>query len=334
MRSRRSLTTAALALPLITAALALPFATRAGAQGEPYPRRAIRIVVPLPPGGSPDYLARLLAERLQATLGQPLVVENRPGAGGNIAREHVARQPPDGYTLVMSEAGHVLSAAMVGKLAFDPIKDFEAITLAAKIPFVLAVNPSLQATTIKDFIGLAKARPGALTYGSAGIGSPHHFATELLKSLTAIDIVHVPYKGSAGIIPAMLASEIDFTIGAINSLLPHFRAGKLRPIALAATTRTPVMPELPTIAEAADLPQYGVDIWLGVLAPAGTPRTIVERLNLEINRVMRDPATIRDRLLPQGLDPVGSTPEQFADTMRTDLATYTRVAREAGMKAQ
>jgi tripartite-type tricarboxylate transporter receptor subunit TctC len=315
------------------AALALPVG-RASAQGGEYPSRPIRLIVPLPPGGSPDYLSRILSERLPPVLGQPVVVENKPGAGGNIAREYVARSPADGYTLIMSESGHVLSASMLPKLSYDPIKDFEPICYAANIPFVLTVNAGVPAQTMPEFIALAKAKPGTLTYGSAGIGAPHHFAGELLKSMAGIDIVHVPYKGSAGIIPALLSGEISFTIGAINSLLPHYRTGKLRPIALAGTTRTPVMPELPTIAEAGPLPGYAMEVWLGVMAPAGTPRPIIERLNNEINKIVRDPQVIKEKLLPVGLDPMGSTPEQLRELMRSDLAKFTKVARDANMKPE
>jgi tripartite-type tricarboxylate transporter receptor subunit TctC len=309
-------------------------AGEAAAQSGPWPNHPIRFVVPLPPGGSPDYLARLLAERLQPVLGQPFVVENKPGAAGNIARDFVAKAPADGYTILMSESAHVMSAAVVAKLPYDPIKDFEPISLAATIPFGLTVNSSMPVHSLKEFIEYAKASPRALTYGTAGIGAPHHFAVELLRSATGIKVVHVPYKGSAGIIPALLSGEIDFTIAAVNSLLPHFKSGRLRPIAIAGSSRTAILPEVPTIAEAGALPGYAVDVWLGVMAPAGTPRNIVDRLNAEINRSVRDPQVIKDRLTPVGLEPVGSTPEQLLETMKTELATYAKVAREAGIRPE
>jgi tripartite-type tricarboxylate transporter receptor subunit TctC len=304
------------------------------AQSGPWPNRPIRFVVPLPPGGSPDYLSRLLAERLQPVLGQPFVVENKPGAAGNIARDFVAKAPADGYTILMSESAHVMSAAVVAKLPYDPIKDFEPISLAATIPFGLTVNSGMPVHSLKEFIEYAKASPRALTYGTAGIGAPHHFAVELLRSATGINVVHVPYKGSAGIIPALLSGEIDFTIAAVNSLLPHFKSGRLRPIAMAGSTRTAILPAVPTIAEAGPLSGYAVDVWLGVMAPAGTPRNIVDRLNAEINRSVRDPQVIKDRLTPVGLEPVGSTPEQLLDTMKTELAKYAKVAREAGIRPE
>ncbi|HSD43687.1 MAG TPA: tripartite tricarboxylate transporter substrate binding protein [Burkholderiales bacterium] len=327
MRTRRSFLAAAAGLALA------PVASRA--QGGPYPNRPIRLVVPLPPGGSPDYLSRLLAEKLPPVLGQPIVVENKPGAGGTIGRELVARAAPDGYTLGMTESAHVLSASLGAKLPYDPIRDFEPIALTGMIPFVLAVNASFPAQTLNEFVAAAKARPDTLTYGSAGIGAPHQFAAELLATMTGIQVVHIPYKGSAGIIPALLANEISFTIGAVNSLLPHFRSGKLRALGVASSKRSAVIPDVPTIAEAGPLPGYAVDIWLGVIAPAGTPRPIIERLNAEVNRVTGDPQIVRERLLPVGIEPIApGSPERFVEVMKADLEKYTTIARNAKMKAE
>ncbi len=322
---------------LIVLASSVVLALAAGestAQSGAWPNRPIRFVVPLPPGGSPDYLSRLLAEHLQPVLGQPLVIENKPGAGGNIAREFVARQPADGYTLLMSESSHIMAAAIGAKLPYDPIKDFQPISLAATIPFGLTVNASMPVRTLNEFLDFAKSAPRPLTYGTAGVGAPHHFAAELLRAMTGIKIVHVPYKGSAGIIPALLSGEIDFTIGAVNSLLPHFKAGKLRPIAVAGSSRTAILPDVPTIAEAGPLPGYAVDVWLGVMAPAGAPRPIIDRLNREINRIVRDPQVIKDRLTPVGLEPVGGTPEQFLDVMKAELTKYAKVARDAHIRPE
>jgi len=315
----------------IAALLALP-------AGEPlaqqWPSRSIRFVVPLPPGGSPDYLSRLLAERLQPALGQPFVVENKPGAAGNIARDFVAKAPPDGYTILMSESAHVMSAAVGAKLPYDPINDFQPISLAATIPFGLTVNSSMPVHTLNEFIDFAKKSPKPLTYGTAGIGAPHHFAVELLRSMTGINVVHVPYKGSAGIIPALLSGEIDFTIAAENSLLPHYKSGKLRPIAIAASSRTAILPDVPTIAEAGPLPGYAVNVWLGVMAPAGTPRPVVDRLNAEVNKVVRDPQIVKERMNTVGLEAVGSTPEELLDVMKTELAKYTKIARDAHIQPE
>jgi tripartite-type tricarboxylate transporter receptor subunit TctC len=319
----------------IVAALAAAAGACVGeAAAQSWPARPIRIVVPLPPGGSPDYCARLISEKLQPALGQPLVVENKPGASGHIARDFVAKAPADGYTLLMSEASHVISAAVGAKLPYDPINDFQPIALVATIPFGLTVNSGMPVRTLKEFIDHAKASPRALTYGTAGVGSPHHFAVELLRASTDINVVHVPYKGSAGIIPALLSGEIDFTIAAVNSLLPHFRSGKLRPIAMAGSSRTAALPDVPTIAEAGPFPGYSMDVWLGVMAPAGTPRPIVDRLNAEINKIFRDPQVIKERLNKVGLEPLGSTPEEMLDVMKKELAKYTKVARAAGIKPE
>ena len=312
------------------AAAAIP--ARVLAQGG-YPTHAVKVLVPLPPGGSPDYTARLVAERLQAILGQPFVVENKVGANGGIARETTARAPADGYTLLMTENSHVMTASF-GKRGYDPIADFEPIVLIAYTPFVLAVNASLGISTLNELIALARAKPGQLNYGSSGVGSPHHFATEMLRSMTGIQVVHVPYKGSANIIPALLSNEITFTIGGINSLLPHFRSGRLKALAVAGSQRTPVMPELPTIAEAGPLPGYAVDVWVGLVGPAGLPRPIVERLNAEVNRLVRDPEFAREKLIAVGLDPVGGTPEKFGAVLRADLETYARIAKAANMKVE
>ena len=304
------------------------------APAQQWPSHPIRFVVPLPPGGSPDYLSRLLAERLQPVLGQPLVVENKPGAAGNIARDFVAKAPADGYTIIMSESAHIMSAAVGAKLPYNPISDFQPISLAATIPFGLTVNSAMPVHTLNEFLAYARKSPKPLTYGTAGVGAPHHFAVELLRSMTGIKVVHVPYKGSAGIIPALLSGEIDFTIAAENSLLPHYKSGKLRPIAIAASKRTAILPDVPTIAEAGPLPGYAVDVWLGVMAPAGTPRTIVDRLNAEINKVVHDPQIVKERMNTVGLEAVGSTPDELLEVMKAELAKYTKVARDANIQPE
>jgi tripartite-type tricarboxylate transporter receptor subunit TctC len=317
----------------ILAAVAAAAAHAGFSHAQAWPSRPMRIIVPLPPGGSPDYMARLLSEKLQPVLGQPLVVENKPGASGHIARDFVAKAPADGYTLLMTEASHVISAAVGAKLPYDPINDFQPIALIATIPFGLTVNSKMPVHTLREFIDYAKASPRPLTYGTAGVGAPHHFAVELLRAETGIKVTHVPYKGSAGIIPALLSGEIDFTVAAVNSLLPHFKSGKLRPIAMAGSARTSVLPEIPTIAEAGPFPGYSMDVWLGVMAPAGTPRPIIDRLNTEINRIVRDPRIVKERMNSVGLEPLGSTPEKMLEVMKTELAKYRKVARDADIKA-
>jgi tripartite-type tricarboxylate transporter receptor subunit TctC len=327
MFSRRSFIQSASAL----AALASPFAK---AWAQAWPSRTIKFVVPLPPGGANDYLARLFSERLQGVLGQPVIVENKPGVGGNIGTEYVAKHAADGYTLLLSSNTHVINVNFFKHLPYDPIKDFEPVTMVGSIPFVLTVNASTPVKTLKEFIAMAKAKPGTVTYGTAGIGTPHHLAAEQLKVLAGIDMVHVPYKGASGIVPALLAGEITCTIGAINSLLPHIRAGKLRPIAVAAATRTAILPDVPTLAEAGPFPGLSMDVWFAVLAPAGTPRAIVDRYNTEINKLLRDPQVVKDKLTPVGLEPLGTTPERCMEIMKADLAKYIKVAKDANIKPE
>ena len=319
----------------LTAAAVLVLPVRfAAAQVETYPNRPVRFVVPLLPGGGNDFLARLFADRLQPALGQPVVVENKPGAGGNIGAEFVARQPADGYTLLMASTTQVVNLSFFAKLPYHPIRDFEPIALAATIPYVLAVNSNTAVHSMKDFIALARAKPGMITYATPGIGTPHHLAAELLKSMTGIDMVHVPYKGASGIVAALLAGDVTITIGAINSLLPHFRSGRLRPVAVAAGSPTPLLPGVPTIAEALPLPGYEIKNWYGVLAPAGTPRPIVDRLNAEINRILGDPQIISEKLAPNGFVSLATTPERFREVMKEDVVKYAKIAKDAKIQPQ
>ena len=311
------------------AVLALPVRF-AEAQVGAYPNRPIRFVVPLLPGGGNDFLGRLFAERMQPVLGQPVVVENKPGAGGNIGTEFVARQPGDGYTLLMASTAHVTNPSFFAKLSYDPIRDFEPITLVASSPFVLAVNSNTAVHSMKDFIALARAKPGAITYASTGIGSTQHFASELLKSMAGIDMVHVPYKGGAGLVAALVAGEVTTAVSAMNSLLPHFRSGRLRAIAVATGSPVTLLPEVPTIAQT--VPGYEIKQWYGVLAPAGTPRPIIDRLNAEINRILGDAQVVKEKLNPIGMVALGSTPESFMAVMKEDVMKYAKIAKDARIR--
>ena len=327
MFTRRKLITAALGAAFVTA---LPVADTS-AQGG-FPSRPMKIVVPLTPGGSNDVLGRLMAERLQQSMGQPVIVENRPGAGGNIGTEYVAKQPGDGYTILVSANTHVVNPSFYARLPYDPIRDFEPVTLAVTVPFILTVNAATPANTIKELIQLGRSRPKGLTYGTAGVGTPHQLVSELLKTITGSNFVHIPYKGAAGLVPALLAGEIDFTIGALNSLLPHIRSGKLRPLANAGSARTPVLPDVATIADALPAPGFAIDVWIGFLAPAGTPKPIIARLHDEIVKVLRDPQVQKEKLSPIGLDVIASTPERYMEVMKSDLALYARIVKDAGIK--
>jgi len=301
------------------------------ATAQTYPSRLVRIVVPLPPGGSIDLTARIVAEKMAAALGQSVVVENRTGASGIIATELVAKSAPDGHTLLMANTAHVINPSLFTRLPYDPIRDFAPVALTTSVHFALVVHPSLPASSVKGFIALARARPGTVTYASAGNGAPHHLAMELLQSMTGTKLTHVPYKGAGQFVPALVSGEVVSVIGAINSLLPHVRSGRLRALGMAGPRRTPLLPEVPVIAET--LPGFALDNWGGVLAPAGTPRAVVERLNGEILRALREPQ-VRDVLVAQGIEVTPSSPEAFQDLMRSQLAKWSRVVAEAGVKSE
>jgi tripartite-type tricarboxylate transporter receptor subunit TctC len=294
---------------------------------QPYPTRPVRIVVPLPPGGSNDLLARIVADRLNASLGQPALVDNRPGGNGNIGTEIVARSAADGHTLLMANTSHVINPGLFAKLPYDPIRDFEPIAQMSAVHFALAVHPSVPARSVKEFIALAKARPDALTFASAGNGSPHHLAMELLQSMAKVELMHVPYRGAGQFVPALLSGEVSSVIGAINSLLPHIRGGRLHALAMAGPKRTALLPGVPTIGEAA-LPGFALDNWGGMLAPAGTPRAIIDRLNSEIVAALGEPDT-RRRLVSQGIEVTPSTPEHFQKTLKSHLDKWGRVIKAA-----
>jgi tripartite-type tricarboxylate transporter receptor subunit TctC len=325
-------------LPRLLAALAVVAALPlwpgdALAQAGAWPNRTVRFIVPFTPGGANDLLPRIFAERMQSTLGQAVVVENRPGAGSNVGTAYAASQPADGYTLLLASVAHVVNVSFFLKLPYDPIKSFDSVTMVATIPFVMTVNPSLGVNSAKELIAYLRARPGS-AYATSGIGSSHHLSAELLRTMTDLQLTHVPYKGAAGVVPALLANDVTFSIASISTLVPHFKSGKLRALAVAGSERTPLMPEVPTIAEAAGLPGYAIDVWFGVLAPAGTPRPIIDRLNGEINAVVRDQNVVRDKFAPVGLSPVGSTPERFMEVMKTDLVKYAKIAKEANIKPE
>ena len=313
----------------------VPFAFCLGmtaALSQSFPAKPIRIVVPLPPGGSNDLLARIVAEKLAPALGQPVVVDNRPGASGNIGTEIVARSAPDGHVLLMANTAHVINPSLFAKLPYDPIRDFAPVALMSSAHFALVVHPSVPARSVKEFIAVARARPGALTFASAGNGAPHHLAMELLKSMARVDLTHVPYKGAGQFVPALATGEVSSVIGAINSLLPHVNSGRLRILGMAGNRRTPLLPEVPTIAEAA-LPGFALDNWGGMLAPAGTPRGIIDRLNGEIARALREPQ-VAERLASQGIEVTLAAPDEFQALMKTHMAKWAKVVREAGIRLE
>jgi tripartite-type tricarboxylate transporter receptor subunit TctC len=315
-------------LRVLIAAAAFLAAGLVHAQG--YPARQVRIVVPFPPGGTSDILARTIGARLSEPLGQPVVVENRPGAGGNIAADHVAKSPPDGYTLIMGTSSLAISQSLYKKLSYDLIRDFAPITQAVNYANLLVVHPSAGVSTTAELLALARAKPGALSYGTAGNGTPPHMTGELFKSYTGVNILHIPYKGGAPAIADLLAGQIPMMFDNVPPLLPHVRGGRIKALAVTSLARIGVLPDVPTLHELG-LKNFDAVGWNGLLAPAGTPREIVARLNAEVVRVLRIPE-VRDQLTSQGADIVGNSPEAFAEWIRAEVKRWAEVVRVSGAK--
>ena len=297
-----------------------------------YPSRPVTIIVPFTPGTGMDILARTVGPKLGERLGVPVVIDNRPGASGNIGAAAVAKATPDGYTLLLSGNPLVMNVSLNKDLPFDPIRDLAPVEEMARGTLAITINPSIPATTVKEFVAYAKANPGKLAYGSPGVGTPQHLATEWFKSTTGTDMLHVPYKGSAGAITGLLAGEIAFMFNAVHAVLPNAKAGRLRILAVAGAKRSPIEPGIPTVAESG-YPEFDVDLWYGMLVPVGTPREIIARLNSEITQILSAP-DMRDTLAGQGLDAVTSTPEQFGALMKSDLARWAQVVKAAGIRAE
>jgi tripartite-type tricarboxylate transporter receptor subunit TctC len=317
-----------------TTTLALAIATLAAlpALAQNYPNRTIRLVVPSSPGGGTDITGRIIANKLSEQLGQQVVVDNRAGAGTIIGNEIAAKAPPDGYTLLMGLSTLAINPSMYAKLPYDALKDFAPISLVVLSPNILTVHPSLPAKTVKDFIALAKAKPGTITFGSAGQATSPHLSGELLKVLAKIDIVHVPFKGSGQSVISSISGEIAANFPSVPTAIPYIKAGKLRGLGVTTAKRSQALPEVPSIAEAG-VAGYEATQWFGVLAPAGTPRPIIDRLNQEIVKALRLP-DVRDRLIADGTDPVGNTPEEFAAYIKSETDKWTRVIKAAGITPQ
>lgn len=303
----------------------------ARAQPADWPARPIRFILPFPPGGGTDILGRLIAERLTAGLGQPVVTENRGGAGGNVGAEAAAKSPPDGYTIVLVAPSLAISPSLYSKLNYDPVKDFAPVSLVATVPNVMITNPSVPAATLREFIALAKSKPGEMNFGSGGSGTSNHLAGELFNIVAGVKLVHVPYKGVNLAMQDVLSGRVQLVFIGIPAAAPHIKAGKLRALALASAQRSAVLPDVPT-ADEAGLPKFEVTTWYGILAPAGTPRPVVARLNGELGKIMHSPE-LKDRLEALATDPLTSTPEEFADLIRREIAKWSEVVREAGLKA-
>ncbi len=328
--TRRLLATAVRlrALALLGFALVLVASTAAWAA---YPDGPIKIIVPYTPGTGIDILARVLGDRLAQKFGVAVVVENRPGASGNIGTEAAAKAAPDGYTLLMTASTHVTNPALQASVPYDPVKDFTPIGPTAIGSLALVVHPSVPARSVQELVALAKDEPGKLNYASPGSGTPHHLAMELFKQHFGVDIVHVPYKGSAGAVTDLLGGQVQVMFLPVHVALPHVKAGKLRMLAAGGAHRSPVTPDVPSLAEEG-LTDIDVDIWYALLGPRGIPKEIVTLLNRDVNALL-DNAEVRDTLMKQGLNPTPGTPEDLSRKIETDLERWTRVIRAARIKA-
>ena len=314
----------------IVAALALAAAS-ATAAAQQWPTKPLRLIVGFTPGGGVDINARLLATKLTEYLGQPAVVENRPGAGTNIANELVAKAPPDGYTLLFTSGALAVNMALYRKLPFDALRDFAPVSIFSESPNLLVVSSRMPARDVAELLAAARAKPGVMNYSSAGTGTTQHMAGELFKLRTGTDIVHVPFKGSAPSLTALIAGDVDMTFVNIPAIIQQVRAGRLRPLAYAAPRRSDVLPDVPTLQEVG-VTGADVSVWYGLLAPAGTPREIVDALAAAVGRATRAP-DMRARLLEQGADPVGNTPGEFAKLLADEVARWKEVVAATGIHA-
>jgi tripartite-type tricarboxylate transporter receptor subunit TctC len=316
-----------LCIPLCVALWSLPV----HAQG--YPNKPIRIVVPVATGGIADYYSRFIGVKLQEAWGQPVVVENRTGGGGNIGADIVAKSAPDGYTLIMGFIGpHAVNQFMFAKMPFDAQRDFAPVAMVIEAEGLLAVHPSVPVNTVGELIALARAQPGKLSYASGGIGTSSHLAGELFKSMTNTDIVHIPYRGNAPALSDLIGGQTQMQFATLPTVIPHVRAGKLRGIAVIGATRSAAAPQLPTIAEAG-VAGYAVNNWIGLFAPAGTPPEIVRRLNAEVLRIMQSPEVVK-RMEFEGERHTPNTPEQFGQFVRDETTKWAKVIKDAGIKAE
>jgi len=316
---------------MLRAVLALlALSVNAAAWSQAYPARAVRIVVPFATGGPADLYARFIGAKLQEALGQPFVIEDRPGGGSIVGTDAVAKSPPDGYTLLMMSNTQTVNETLIPKKPFDLMRDLAPISGVNYSDLLLVIHPAVPASNLKEFIELAKAKPGALNYASSGPGTPYHMAGELFKAMAGVDIVHVPHKGSDQARTAILGKQVDMMFDAITTMASNARAGRVKALASSGRTRSPVTPDVPTLSEAG-VPGYEATIWLGLMAPAGTPRPILEKLNVEINKVVNAPE-VKAAWAKQGAVPMGMTPEQFDRFLREDIVKWAKVVKLSGAK--
>ena len=305
----------------------------ASAAQAAYPTRPIRIVVAYTPAGTTDILARIIGQKMNEAWGQPVIIDNRPGANGNIGTEYAAKAQPDGHTFLMTTAGpHGINPSLYRKLGYDAVKDFAAVSLVALVPNVLVVNNSLPVKDVKGLIAYAKANPGKLSYGSPGAGSTAHLSAELFKSMTGTSIVHVPYKGSAGVLSDVMGGQIALTMDNLPPYLPQIKAGKIRALAVTPVKRSPALPDVPTVAEAG-VPGYVSSAWFGLVAPAAAPKDVINKLSVETARILQLP-DIKPRIADLGAEPIGSTPEQFSAHIKAEIAKWAKVIKDASVEQQ
>jgi tripartite-type tricarboxylate transporter receptor subunit TctC len=305
-------------------------ASSAQLAAQTYPAKPVRFVAPYPAGGVNDIVARILATRMSQALGQQWIVDNRPGRGGNIGTDHVAKSSPDGYTLVHGGMGSLTLGPFLSKIPYDTLRDFAPITLTARAPNILAVHPSLPVRSMKELIALARSQPGALNYATPGVGSTPHLTAALFVSMSGVKMVHIPYKGGAPATIDLVAGQVPIAFAPIASILPQMAAGRVRALAVSGLQRSPAAPNLPTISEAG-LAGFEMNPWFGVLAPTGTPPEVIAKLNTELVHALRAPETAR-QLSAQGVEPAHSTPEEFLAVIKSDLQKWEKVIREAGIK--
>lgn len=317
---------------LAIAVQVVPQASAPAMAQQKYPSRPIRLVLPFPPGGSTDIVARVVTQRLSENWGQPVLIDNRPGAAGNLAAELVARAAPDGYTLFQVNVAHAIAASLFPKLGYSLTGDFAAVTQLASTPYALVAHPRVPARSVRDLLALARARPGVLNYASAGNGSATHLSGELMKVLGRVDLLHVPYKGSGPAVAALLSGEVDVYFLAVPAAAPMVKAGRLKVLGVSSAVRSSMMPEVPTLAEGG-LPGFDTGTWHGVMAPAATPRETVAQLTGELVRILAQP-DIRGKLVAQGLEPVGDSQEQFSAFIRAEIAKWEKLVRASGAKPE
>jgi tripartite-type tricarboxylate transporter receptor subunit TctC len=311
---------------------AVTFAAAGGnAWAQAWPSKPIRYIVPFAPGGTTDILARTISEKLSVALGQPVVVENKPGAGGGVGADFTAKAAPDGYTIMGGTIStHAINASLYANLPYDPVKDFVAVTLIARVPNMLVINPNIPAKNVAELIALLKANPGKYTFASSGNGTSQHLSGELFKSMAGVDMQHIPYKGSPPALQDVVGGQVSMTFDNITTAWPLAKAGKLRALAVTTAKRSSVAPEVPTLAESG-LVGFEVGSWQGVFAPAGTPSDIVKRLNAEIVKIINMP-DVKEKLIALGAEPVGDTPEQFGAYVKTEVAKWSDVVKKSGAK--